>query len=129
MAIEERESTYKLLSGLIGLKFHSQLKDSGIEFESLYRMTNLATGKENHLLAINGKDIKFVTPRDFVLHFSRYLTSNIEALDTEYNRLINIQVDEFVDEVTLEMRCKEVDYYRIKQRELLEKMIHFKSEL
>ena len=40
------EKTNKILSELIGLKFKAQIKDSGIEFKKIYRITDLDTNAE-----------------------------------------------------------------------------------
>lgn len=79
MADKKVESVYSLLSKIVNLKFYSELKDSGIEFERIYRMTNLSTGKENYLIIVNNVEIRFVTQRDFIYHFSNFLKNNIVA--------------------------------------------------
>ena len=73
MADKKLESVYSILSKIANLKFYSEFKDSGLEFERIYSMTNLSTGKENYLLIVNNIEIKFVTQRDFVFHFLRFL--------------------------------------------------------
>ena len=40
------EKIYEILSELTGLKFKAQIKDSGIEFKKIYRITDLETKKE-----------------------------------------------------------------------------------
>jgi hypothetical protein len=131
MEKQKRKSTYGILSEILKLKFHTELKNSGIEFTNIYKMINLETGRENYLLQFNDTELKFVTTRDFVLHFSRYLQNNIEKLKIQFDSLNNIQFDDdgYIDEVAIEMKYKEVDFYRIKQSELLIKMNEFKSAL
>ncbi len=128
MPTEKRESTYAVLSKIIKLKFHAQLQDSGIEFDNIYRMTNLVTGKESYLVVVNDKQILFMTTRDFIFHFSIFLTQNIKTLNERYDELTSIQMNEFTDDVRIEMRYKEVDCFRIKQTQLLEKMTEYKIE-
>ncbi|WP_448104620.1 hypothetical protein [Pedobacter panaciterrae] len=124
---EKRTNVYAILSKIIGLKFHSELKDSGIELESMHRMINLVTGKENYLIVVNGQQIRFVDAYGFSLHFSMLLASNIEHYDEEYTRLTNLPYNEFADEV--EIAYKQIDYYRFKQKELLEKLTEFKLKI
>ena len=127
-AEEKRASVYTILSKIIGLKFHSELKDSGIEFEGIYRMINLATGKENFLVVVNDHQIRFVDAYGFILHFSILLTSNIKYYDEEYSRLTKLSFNEFTYEVAIEMAYKQIDCYRFKQKELLAKLTEFKQK-
>lgn len=127
MEKQKRESVYSILSKILKLKFHIELKDSGISFNQIYKMLNLATGKECYLLKLNESEIRFVTTRDFVIHFSIYLQNNIEKLAKEYNRLINIEHNDYIDDITIEMKYKELDFKKMKQSELLDKMIEFKD--
>lgn len=114
----KQESPYTLLSKLIKQKFYSQIKDSGLELEDIYLVKNLITGKEHYMLIVNNYQIKFVTARDFVFHFINYLNNSIKKLDEEYEYLITRPLDRYTDDVGIEMRYKEIDYYRLKQREL-----------
>lgn len=129
MSRDNKESTYTILSKIVKLKFYSQLKDSGIELERIYRMTNLETGKENYLLVVNDKEIRFVTSYDFVVHFSNLLMANIKYYNARYEELTSITINEFTDDVAIEMEYKRIDCYRIKQLELLEKMKEFKNNI
>lgn len=126
---EAGTSVYAILSKIIGLKFHSELKDSGVELESIHRMVNLVTGKENYLVVANGQQIRFVDGYGFSLHFSMLLASNIKQYDEEYTRLINLPINESTDEVAIEMAYKQIDCYRFKQKELLEKLTEFKKKI
>lgn len=127
MEKQKRESVYIILSKILKLKFHIELKDSGISFNQIYKMLNLVTGKECYLLQLNESEIRFVTTRDFVIHFSIYLQNNIEKLVKEYNRLINIEHKDYTDDIAIEMKYKELDFKKMKQSELLDKMIEFKN--
>lgn len=129
MEKQKRESVYSILSKILKLKFHIELKDSGISFNQIYKMLNLETGKECYLLQLNASEIRFVTTRDFVIHFSIYLQNNIEKLVKEYNRLINIEHNDYTDDIAIEMKYKELDFQKMKQSELLDKMIDFKDRL
>jgi len=127
MERQKRESVYSILSKILKLKFHIELKDSGISFNQIYKMLNLETGKECYLLQLNESEIRFVTTRDFVIHFSIYLQNNIEKLVKEYNRLIDIEHNDYTDDIAIEMKYKELDFKKMKQSELLDKMIEFKD--
>ncbi|MDN4028692.1 hypothetical protein [Chryseobacterium gambrini] len=128
--LKKTESTYAVLSKILKLKFGKQLKDSGVEFNHIYKMINLETSKENYLLYINNDtEIKFITSRDFICHFIRFLSSNLEKLNKRYEYLINLESDEFSDEISIEREYKEIDYYIYKQNELLNLFIEFKQKL
>ncbi|EQB90578.1 hypothetical protein [Elizabethkingia anophelis] len=123
------KTTYSILSEILKLKFNKQLKDSGIEFHNIYRVTNLGNGKENYLLTVNDVEIRFVTPRDFILHFIRFLCSNIEQQQANYEYLINIEINDFTDEVEVERKYKEASHFIHKQTELLKLMNDYKLKI
>lgn len=129
MTDKKVESVYSILSKIVNLKFYPELKDSGIEFDRIYRMTNLSTTKEHYLIVVNNIEIKFVTQRDFIHHFSNFLKHNLTALNKQYNELISITTNEYTDDVAIEMKYKEVDFFRLKQTELLEKLNQFWKKL
>lgn len=116
------QDTYKVLSKLIKISFAKYLKNSGIEFCGIYQMRNLVNDVEFYLLEVNTTQIRFRKPKDFLLHFKLFLKTNIETYEREYKRLTTRKVDEFTDEVGLEMRYKQVDYYIYQQTELLKLM-------
>lgn len=129
MQTKKQESIYSVLSKIIKLKFYDQFKECGIEFNNIYKMTNLVTGKENYLIYINETELKFVTNKDFVSHFARFLTNNIQSLKESYNEIINIKTNKFTDDIGIEMSYKLKEYQIMKQTELLNKMNEFKIEL
>lgn len=114
------QDSYKILSGILKLRFSAQLKNSGIVFENIYQLKDLVSGKDFFMLEVNSTQIRFVTKRDFLIHFMRFLTKNIEFYNKRYNELITRRTDKFTDEVGLQMEYKRIDYYKIKQIELLE---------
>lgn len=113
------QDVYNILSKLIKIRFAKYLKDSGIELEAIYQMKNMKNDAEFYLLEINKVQIRFKTSRDFVFHFIQFLKKNIEYYNKVYRELTTKPIDEFTDEVSLEMRYKQVDYFRIQQTELL----------
>lgn len=123
-----KESAYAILSRILKLKFGKQLKDSGVEFHRIYKMINLETDKENYLVVLNDTEIRFVKNRDFIVHFIRFLSSNLEKLNKRYQYLINLEPDEFSDEISIEREYKEIDYYIYKQNELLNLFTDFKQK-
>lgn len=124
-----KESTYSILSKLIKQKFYPQIKDSGIVLEDIYIVKNLVTGKEYYMLIINDFQIKFVTTRDFVIHFVNYLNNSIKKLDEEFEYLVSRPKDRYTDDVGIEMKYKELDHYRFKQRELRNLFTEIKEKL
>lgn len=85
-------------------------------------MKNLKNDVEFYLLEVNKTQIPFKTPKDFLFHFVQFLKKNIEYNDKRYRELTTRQVDEFTDEITLEMKYKQVDCCKIQQIELLKIM-------
>ena len=116
------QETYNILSKLVKIKFAKYLQNSGIELENIYLMKNLKNDVEFYLLEVNESQIRFKTPKDFLFHFIRFLKNNIEYNDKKYRELTTRQVDDFTDEIALEMKYKQVDYFKIQQIELLKIM-------
>lgn len=116
------QETYNILSKLIKIKFAKYLKNSGIELEDIYQMKNLKNDVEFYLLEVNKTQIRFNTPKDFLFHFIQFLKKNIEYNDKRYRELTTRQIEEFTDEIALEMKYKQVDCYKIQQIELLKIM-------
>ena len=126
---KKEQSVYSILSNIVKLKFHSQLKDCGITFERIYLLTNLQTSKESYVLILNNKKLKFSNTGDFVYHFSSFLISNLKYYDSRYKELKNISMNEFTDEVGLTMSVKSVCYYHSKQLELLKLFAEFQKNI
>jgi len=116
------QETYNILSKLIKIKFAKYLQNSGIELENIYQMKNLKNDVEFYLLEVNETQLRFKTPKDFLFHFIQFLKKNIEYNDKRYRELTTRQVDDFTDEIALEMKYKQVDYCKIQQIELLKIM-------
>lgn len=114
------QDTYKVLSKLLKLTFTKNLKDSGIKFNGIYQLKNLTNNVEFYMVEVNNTQIRFKTPKDFLLHFMTFLKKNISECKIEYQRLTTRPIDEFTDEIGLEMRYKAIDYYIFQQSELLE---------
>lgn len=123
------QDPYEVLSGILKLRFSAQLKNSGIVFENIYQIKNLVSGKDFFMLEVNSTQIRFVTKKDFLVHFMGFLTKNIESYNKRYHELITRRTDEFTDEVGLEMEYKKIDYYKIKQIELLNLLKGYYNEI
>ncbi len=122
------QDTYKVLSKLLKLTFTKYLKDSGIKFNGIYQLKNLTNGVEFYMIEVNNIQIRFKTSKDFLLHFMTFLKKNIAECNIEYQRLTTRAIDEFTDEIGLEMRYKEIDYYIYQQSELLKFIkIHYEK--
>ena len=128
MGFEYGVDTYRILSNILKLKFGLELKDSGIILKNIYLLKNLVSGMDSYLLLINNTQIRFVTPKDFIIHFIGFLSSNIKVLDERYNYLTSIKHNEFTDNVSIEIEYKTVDYHRQRQRLLLKKMTKIRDQ-
>ncbi|MBV5313245.1 MAG: hypothetical protein JZU47_08115 [Prolixibacteraceae bacterium] len=126
---DNKESTYKILSKILKIKFYSELKESGIELGKIYWSKNLQSGIITYLVEINDKEFQFSKPIDFVVLFSRYLESTIKYYNERYEYLINIPSSEFNDELSIERQYKEIDYYRYQQTKILKIMNEYKAKI
>lgn len=113
------QETYKIISRLTKITFAKYLKYSGIEFKGIYQMKSLINDVEFFLLEVNDTQIRFKKPKDFLFHFMLFLKKNIENYQTECLGLTKRPIDEFTDEIGLEMKYKQIDYYIYQQTELL----------
>jgi hypothetical protein len=128
MGFEYGVDEYRILSNILKLKFGLELQDSGIILKNIYLLKDLVSGRESYLLLINSTQIRFVTQRDFVHHFIRFLCSTIKALDEKYCYLRSIELNEFTDNVSIEIEYKTIDYHLQRQRMLLQKMIKIRDQ-
>ena len=121
--------TYNELIKITKLRFGKELQNSGIKLTGLYSMKNLVTKKDCYLLEINSKKIRFADEKAFLVLFANFLQRNIIELRARYKYLVSRQIDEFSDEVGIELEYKRMDYYSIKQGELLKKIIKYQAKL
>lgn len=122
------QDTYKVLTKLLKLTFAKYLKNSGIRFNGIYQLKDLVNGVELYMVEVNNIQIRFKTPKVFLLHFMTFLKKNIAEYKIEYQKLTTRPIDEFTDEIGLEMRYKEIDYYIHQQSELLKFVeMHYKK--
>jgi hypothetical protein len=122
------KSIYEILTTIIKFRLGS-LKESGIELNGIYKMINLQSGKEFYKLVVNDKEIVFTNGYSFAYHFSKFLESNIKYYNQRFDELTNIQINDFTDNIAIEMKYKEIDHYRYKQKEILGKLIEVRNSL
>jgi hypothetical protein len=116
------EKIYEILSELIGLKFKAQIKDSGIEFKKIYRVTDLESNAEYHSLIINDKQINFKNKAEFLKEFVLLLQNNINEFDRRFEELQKTSNDRWIDENQIYMEHEEIGHFGSKQSKLLKKM-------
>lgn len=119
------EKTYAILSELIGLKFKAQIKDSGIEFKKIYRITNLETNAEYYSLIINSDQINFKNKSEFIKEFTSLLQNNINEFDRRFEELQKTSNDRWIDENQIYMEHEEIGHFGSKQSKLLKKLKEF----
>lgn len=119
------EKIYEILSELIGLKFKAQIKDSGIEFKKIYRITDLETNAEYHSLIINSEQINFKNKAEFLKEFVSLLQNNINEFDRRFEELQKTSNDRWIDENQIYMEHEEIGHFGSKQSKLLKKMKDF----
>lgn len=121
------EKIYEILSELTGLKFKAQIKDSGIEFKKIYRITDLETKKEYYWLIVNTEQINFKNKAGFITEFKSLLKNNINEFDTRFEELQRTSNDRWIDENQIFLEHEEIGHYGSKQSKLLKKMQEFEK--
>src|SRR5690606_28922395 len=115
------EKIYEILSKLIGLKFKAQIKDSGIIFKKIYRITDLESKEEHYSLITNGGLINFGNKEEFIKKFISFLENNISEFDRRFEELQKISTQRWIDENQIYMEHEEIGHYGSKQSILLTK--------
>ena len=120
------DNVYNKVSELVSLKLKSQLKNSGIEFDEIFLITNLVNKECYYLLIIN-KDlsIKFSDKKSFLDSFIKFLKINLKNLEIEFEELTKIQNQRYIDKYQLFEDFDMNGHLQFKQTKLLEKMIIF----
>ena len=121
------ESTYEILSELIGLKFKAQIKDSGIELEKIYKIIDLETKSEYYSLIINSEQVSFENKVEFLKNFILHLENNIIEFDRRFEELQKTSNDRWVDKNQVYMEHEEIGHFGYKQSKLLKKMKEFEK--
>ena len=123
------ESTYEILSELIGLKFKAQIKDSGIELEKIYKIIDLETKSEYYSLIINSEQVSFENKVEFLKNFILHLENNIIEFDRRFEELQKTSNDRWVDKNQVYMEHEEIGHFGYKQSKLLKKMKEFENNV
>lgn len=127
MIPNNEEKIYEILSKLIGLKFKSQIKDSGIVFKKIYRIIDLYTNEEYYSLIINNEQINFKNTSEFVKKFISHLENNINEFEKRFEELQKKSKDKWIDENQIFIENEEIGHHNSKQFNLLKKMNKFKN--
>jgi len=127
MISDNGEKIYEILSELTGLKFKAQIKDSGIEFKKIYRITDLETKKEYYSLIVNTEQINFKNKAGFITVFKSLLENNINDFDSRFEELQRTSNDRWIDENQIFLEHEEIGHYGSKQSKLLKKMQEFEK--
>jgi hypothetical protein len=120
------EKVYDILSDIIDLKFKSQIKGSGIKFEEIHKMINLQNLKEEYVLFLDSRVIRFKDTKEFIQKFCGHLKQNLKEFNEEYRQLRQSeQSDMFVDKQHIWYRDEHISHCSNKQLVLLDKMREF----
>lgn len=121
------EKIYEILSELVELKFKAQIKDTGIEFEKIYKIIDLETNAEHYSLIINSEQVNFKNKAEFLTNFISHLENNIKEFDRRFEELQKTSNDRWIDENQIYMEHEEIGHFGYKQSKLLKKMKELKK--
>ncbi|MCP9611371.1 hypothetical protein [Coprobacter tertius] len=122
------EKVYTILSDLTGLKFKAQLKGSGIEFKSIYKMQNLVGGSESYLLFLDDTSIWFRDRDGFINEFITFLAKSLEDLNARFEEInYRLARKPFADEYAIYEENEYIGVCGAKRQTLLQKMREFKA--
>ncbi|WP_258101055.1 hypothetical protein [Marinoscillum pacificum] len=124
------EKIYEILSGILKLKFKTQIKGSGIQFTEIHKMINLQNQKEEHLLFLDNTVIRFRDNKEFISKFCEHLKENIKEFNREYEELREQEQNSmFVDKQYIWYRDEHISHCGHKQLALLDKMREFLNNI
>lgn len=123
------EDVYEKVSEITKLKFKSLIKDSGIEFRQIYKMTDLITQKQNYVIFTNANQIFFDDRTEFIQAFIEWLKKSISQFNAEYEELVGRQNQAIVDENLIYLENERIGHNGNKQLKLLDKMRKLRTEL
>lgn len=123
------EKVYEILSQVTGLKFKSQIKNSGISLEDIFEMKNLTNEKTHFVLYLDKKLIEFKDKRDFIVKFHNHLVDSVIQLKSEFKDLHENENDYmFMGDNHIYYRHEEIGSYIDKQVKLINKIKEFHSK-
>ena len=123
------EEAYNKVSQITGLKFKSQIKDSGIEFKQIFEMKDLITNKKNYLIFTNHDSIWFTDKDDFIQKFIMWIKKSIDQLNIDYQEVLKRQNQAVVDDYWIYLENERIGHNGNKQLKLLNKMREFRTKL
>ena len=123
------ETTYRILSKIVGLNFKAHIKISGIELKRIYKMTNLESGEETYLLVADNKSIRFKDKASFIQEFIMFLKANIVQFNEQFEELRRRETEAIVDSNAIYQEDEYIGYYGHNQLDLLNKMREFREKL
>lgn len=121
------EDVYEKLSEIIGLKFKSQLKNSGIALKQIHEFVDLISNERFYLLTTNSDSIKFANKDEFIQKFILLIKRSINKLNTDYQDLQKHYDLPVVDENLIFLENERIGYCGERQLTLLNKMRDFRT--
>lgn len=122
------EPVYKVLSQILGLNFKTQVKRSGVEFKTIYKLIDLVSGKEDYLLVLNDTNIRFQSPESFIEEFILFLRNSIKEINQRIDAVHESLQQPFYDK---KKAFEEDEYLGVcgsRQMTLLEKFYEFRNK-
>lgn len=129
MILDYGQDVYETVSQITGLKFKSQIKDSGIIFKQIFEMTNLISEKKNFLIFTNSDSIWFIDKAEFIQEFIILIKKSIDQLNLDYKELLERQNEAVVDENWINLQNERIGFTGSKQLILLNKMREFRTKI
>lgn len=123
------QEVYEKISQITGLKFKSQIKDSGIEFKQIFEMTDLLSCKKNYLLFTNSDSIWFTNKDEFIQKFINWIIKSIDQLNSDYQDVLERQNQAVVDDNWIFIENERIGFTGEKQLKLLNKMREFRTKI
>lgn len=79
------ENVYNILTRITKLNFKSQIKNSGIVFQRIYKIINLESNNEYYQLVLNDDTIVFTNQEEFCIKFIVFLEQNLDKLESQFD--------------------------------------------
>lgn len=114
------ENIYNILARITKLNFKSQIKNSGIVFQRIYKIINLESNNEYYQLAVNDNVIIFKDKEEFCTEFIDFLQQNINELEAQFDEFN--RSNEYADKNSVFDYNDEISSHINKQSKLLDKL-------
>lgn len=119
------EKVYNILTRILKLNFKSQIKNSGIILQRIYKIVNLVSNNEYYQLAVNDETIIFKDKEEFCREFINFLQQNINELEAQFDEFNRSY--EYADKNNVFDYNDEISSHINKQSKLLDKLKCFLS--